>query len=131
MFSVWCGMALSDLSSSQLQRLIQLIKEKESIQAQLEQVNNALAAFENGAPAVRSTATLAKTPARRRHRRSPLKAGLLKSLGAAGKKGLTVNDLAEALKADPRSVYAWFYTTGKKIKGIKKVGAAQFAYQPE
>jgi len=25
-------------------------------------------------------------------------------------------------------VSVWFYTTGKKIKGIKKVGKARFAY---
>jgi hypothetical protein len=32
------------------------------------------------------------------------------------------------VRAKPTSVSVWFYTTGKKIKGIKKVGRARFAY---
>jgi hypothetical protein len=33
------------------------------------------------------------------------------------------------LGAKRSSVSVWFYTTGKKIKGIKKVGKARFAYE--
>jgi hypothetical protein len=28
----------------------------------------------------------------------------------------------------PGNVFSWFYTTGKKIKGISKVGEAKYAY---
>jgi hypothetical protein len=41
-----------------------------------------------------------------------------------------VKELASALKAKPASVSIWFYTTGKKVKGIKKVGTAKYAYSP-
>jgi hypothetical protein len=63
-----------------------------------------------------------------RSRRGKLKEGLLKKLHAAGKEGLTVKELAASLKAKPASVAIWFYTTGKKVKGIKKIGRAKYAY---
>jgi hypothetical protein len=116
-------MALSDLSSSQLQRLIQLVKEKESIQAKLNEINHSLENLEGG------KATPTEPTAKKGHRRrGKLKDGLLKKLHAAGKEGLTVKELAASLKAKPSSVSVWFYTTGKKIRGIKKVGIARFAY---
>jgi hypothetical protein len=121
-------MAFSDLSSSQLQKLIQLVKEKESLQSQLDQVNRSLATLESGDTSSKGP-DVAKRPARRR-RRARLKEGLLKKLQAAGKGGLTIKDLATSLKAKPASVSVWFYTTGKKVKGIKKVGKAKFAYNP-
>jgi len=53
---------------------------------------------------------------------------LIKTLQAAGKKGLSVKELAVKLKAKSTSISVWFYTTGKKIKAIKKIGRARFAY---
>ncbi len=124
-------MAFSDLSSSQLQRLIQLVKEKESLQSQLERINQSLANLENGKVASEtSSASSPGKPSVRRRRRAKLKDGLLDKLRAAGKQGLTIKELAASLKAKPASVSVWFYTTGKKIKGIKKVGTARFAYNP-
>ena len=41
-------MALTDLSSGQLERLVQLIKEKETLQARLDRVNDSLNTLENG-----------------------------------------------------------------------------------
>ncbi len=61
-------------------------------------------------------------------RRTALKTSLLSKLEAAGKAGLTVKELAASLGAKPATVYAWFYTTGKKVSGIRKVGKAKFAY---
>ncbi len=119
-------MALTDLSSSQLQQLIQLIKEKEALQAQLDKVNHSLATLESGR-AVSKGSDVVKRPFRRR-RRIRLKDGLLKKLQAAGKEGITIKDLAASLKAKPASVSVWFYTTGKKVKGIKKVGRAKYTY---
>jgi hypothetical protein len=57
-----------------------------------------------------------------------LKEGLLKTLEAAGTGGMTVKDLSAKLKVKPGNVFSWFYTTGKKIKGIKKVGEAKYSY---
>jgi hypothetical protein len=119
-------MSLSSLTSVQLHRLIELVKEKEAIQAKLAQVERSLDSLQSG------TATNEKPPAKkrgpRRRRRAALKDALLKKLLAAGKAGLTVKELASSLNAKVASVSVWFYTTGKKIKGIKKVGKARFAY---
>jgi len=118
-------MALTDLSSAQLGRLVQLVKEKETLQARLDQVNRSLEALEKGEV---SGQTEDRPRVRGRRRRVRLKEALLQCLEEAGKKGKTVKELAEKLGAKPSSVSVWFYTTGKKIKGIKKVGKAKFAY---
>ena len=130
-------MSLSNLSSAQLAHLIGLVKEKELLQSKLDQVNSELQALESGKSApkkrgrkpgrpagVKSVAVKGKTS--RRGKR--LKAPLLKALAAAGPSGIKVKDLAAKLKVKPGNIFSWFYTTGKKISGIKKVGEAKYAY---
>jgi hypothetical protein len=115
-------MSLSSLTSAQLHQLIELVKEKEALQAKLAQVERSLAELESGE--VTKDESLAKQRGPRRgRRRAALKVGLLKTLQAAGKDGLSVKELAASLKAKPASVSVWFYTTG-----IKKVAKARFAY---
>ena len=120
-------MALSDLSSAQLQQLIHLVKEKESLQVQLAGVKRSLDGLFAGNSVEKKTSGVKEPKVRRR---AALKDGLLKKLQAAGKDGLTIKELAASLRAKPASVSVWFYTTGKKIKSIKKVGKARFAYAP-
>ena len=120
-------MALSDLSSAQLQQLIHLVKEKESLQVQLAGVKRSLDGLFAGNSVEKKTSGVKEPKVRRR---AALKDGLLKKLQAAGKDGLTIKELAASLRAKPASVSVWFYTTGKKIKGIKKVGKGRFAYAP-
>jgi hypothetical protein len=127
-------MAFSNLSSAQLSRLITLIKKKESLQAKLEKINSALQALEGGAPVRRgrpagsSKGRPGPKPGRKVRRRGKrLKEPLLKALKAGGSAGVTVKDLAAKLKVKPGNVFSWFYTTGKKISGIKKVGEARYA----
>jgi hypothetical protein len=121
-------MALTDLSSAQLERLVQLIKEKETLQARLEKVDQALKTLDEGSTPLDRKAGKARRRVSGRRRRVGLKDALLKALEAAGKAGITVKELAEKLGAKPSSVSVWFYTTGKKIKGIKKVGKAKYAF---
>ena len=116
-------MSLSSLSSAHIRRLVKLVKEREKIQAKLAQVERSLDALEG-----RKVPKVKTAPKKRRHRRKLLKDALLKKLKAAGKKGLTVKELAASIKANPASVSVWIYTTGKKIKGIKKVGPGRFAF---
>jgi hypothetical protein len=129
-------MALSNLSSAQLARLIGLVKEKESLEAKLEHINAQLGAMESGGkvPGKRgrrpgrppgSKNKVAESAPGRRSKR--LKAPLLKALSAAGASGISVKDLSAKLKVKPGNIFSWFYTTGKKISGIKKVGAAKYA----
>lgn len=124
-------MALSNLSSAQLAQLIGLIKEKESLEAKIERVNAQLSALESGRSAGRRGRRPGRPPgsknkaAGRRSKR--LKEPLLKALSAAGSSGITVKELAAKLKVKPGNIFSWFYTTGKKISGIKKVGEAKYA----
>ena len=77
-------------------------------------------------PAGTKNKVVAKGRAGKRGKR--LKEPLLKVLKAAGSSGITVKELAAKLKVKPGNVFSWFYTTGKKIKGISKVGEAKYAY---
>ena len=105
--------------------MIQLIKEKEALQAKLAKVIAALDGLESGTP--KKEAKVPKGGPRRGRRRAKLKDKILKALQAAGKVGRSVKELADDLKANPGSVSVWFYTTGKKIKGLKKIEPARYA----
>jgi hypothetical protein len=118
-------MALTDLTSAQLKRLVQLIKEKETLQARLEEMNRSLEALEKGDVSGEGKVRLRR---RGRRRRGGLKEDILKCLGSAGKAGMTIKELAEKLGAKHSSVAVWFYTAGKKVKGIEKVGTGKYAY---
>jgi hypothetical protein len=130
-------MALFNLSSAQLAHLIGLVKEKESLQSKLDHINAELHALETGKaapkkrgrkpgrpPGSKGKVTKVKTSKRGKRLKEPL----LKALSAAGSSGITVKELAAKLKVKPGNIFSWFYTTGKKIKGISKVGEAKYAY---
>jgi len=130
-------MSLSTLSSAQLAQLIGLVKEKELLQEKLEQVDAALRALESGKDAPkkrgrkpgRPPGSVAKVTTGKPGRKSKkLKEQILKALTSAGSSGITVKELSNKLKVKPGNVFSWFYTTGKKISGIKKVGEAKYAY---
>jgi hypothetical protein len=129
-------MSFANLSSAQVRQLIGLIQKKESLQAKLNRVDQALQEIESGGsapkrrgPKPKSAAVAAKPgrKARRGKRGKRLKEPLLAALKAAGTTGIRVKDLAAKLKVKPSNVFSWFYTTGKKVKGIKKVGEAKYA----
>ena len=131
-------MELINLSSAALARLIGLVKEKETLETKLDHINSALKALEAGkAPKRRgrkpgrpvgSGTKIKGGKVRKAKRGKRLKAPLLKALSAAGSSGVTVKELAAKLKVKPGNIFSWFYTTGKKISGIKKVGEAKYAY---
>jgi uncharacterized protein YjcR len=131
-------MALLNLSSAQLAQLIRLVKEKETLQAQLDRVNSSLTALEGGhapkrrgrkpgRPAKAAGRGPGRPPGSKGRRGKRLKQPLLKILKAAGASGITVKELAAKLKVKPNNVFSWFYTTGTKVSGIKKVGEAKYA----
>jgi len=130
-------MSLSTLSSAQLAQLIGLIKEKELLQEKLGQIDATLLALESGKSVPKKRGRkpgrppgikLALKGGKRAKRGKRLKEPLLKALSAAGASGITVKELAAKLKVKPGNIFSWFYTTGKKIKGITKVGEARYAY---
>jgi hypothetical protein len=131
-------MALLNLGSAQLAHLIRLVKEKESLLAQLARIDGALTALEGGkAPGKRgrkpgrppkSGRGPGRPPGKTGRRGKRIKAPLLKLMKSAGAGGITVKELAAKLKIKPNNVFSWFYTTGKKVSGIKKVGEAKYSY---
>jgi hypothetical protein len=123
-------MSLSDLSSASLKRLVELVAEKEATQAKLEKIQSTIEELVNGSPAAGIRGGKAPAKKRGKRRGGKLKDRLLKALESAGKAGMTVKDLAVAVKAKPTSVSVWFYTTGKKIKSVKKVAPGRYAYIP-
>jgi hypothetical protein len=42
-----------------------------------------------------------------------------------------VKEIAAKVKVNPNNVFSWFYTTGKKIKGLKKIGEAKYSLRSE
>jgi hypothetical protein len=132
-------MSLANLTSDQLSRLVELIKHKEQLQAQLAQIDAELESLESGSPLPKkrghkpgrpTVSAVAAKPAKTRKRSKRLKGSLLKALEAAGSTGITVKELAAKLNVKPGNIFSWFYTTGKKVKGIKKVGEAKYSYSP-
>ena len=130
-------MSFSNLSSAQVKQLIALIKRKESIQSRLDRVNRALESIEaGGSSSVTAPKKRGRKPGkmavvkvgRKARRGKRLKEPLLKVLKSAGSTGMSVKDLAVKLKVKPGNIFSWFYTTGKKVKGISKVGEAKYAY---
>src|ERR1700677_3225810 len=100
-------MSLTNLSSAALERLVELIKEKEAIQVKLDKIQSSIEALVTGLPSKKS-GVMARPQKRMKRRGGKLKERLLKALEKAGKSGLTVKDLAANLKAKPASVSIWF-----------------------
>ena len=129
-------MNLSALSLKQLENIVGLLKEKEALQAKLDDVNRDLEGLENGkasAPSARESLSHSPRPKRvkkRSRRRGGLQEAVLKALKSAGAKGLTVKQLAVQAKVKKSSLAVWLYTSAKKISGFKKVAPGVFAYTP-
>ena len=126
-------MNLSALSLKRLEHILGLLKEKEALQAKLDEVNRDLQGLENGdacAPSTSESLTHPRPSKRRSRRRGGLQEAVLKALKSAGAKGLTVKQLAAQAKVKKSSLSVWLYTSGKKISGFKKVTPGVFAYTP-
>ena len=132
-------MSLANLTSDQLSRALELLKRLEQLDAERAQVQAELQSIESDSPLPKrrgrkpgrpSGASPAVTPGKTKKRGKRLKEGLLKALEAAGSGGITVKELSTKLNVKPGNIFSWFYTTGKKVKGIKKVGEAKYIYSP-
>jgi len=121
---------LSDLTAANLTKLSRLIGQKEKLQTQLvalEAKINAIGGTDIGSREVAK-------PGRKKGRRGPkpgakpgkLKETVLAALHAT--EGLTIKELATKLKVKSNNLYSWFYTTGKKVAGLKKSAAGKYTY---
>jgi len=129
-------MSLSTLSLKHLERFAELLKEKETLQAKLDDVNRDLQRLENGEDSTLSVSARlkllprSKQVKRRSRRRGGLQKAVLKALQSAGANGLTVKQLTVQAKVKKSSLAVWLYTSAKKIDGFKKVAPGVFAYTP-
>jgi hypothetical protein len=143
-----CIMSLSTLTSKELARIQKLIERKEALTGQIAEINSELESMDgsgSASPAPASAPT--KTPASRKQAKVKLSVGrprkakagkaghgqlkerVTAELMSAGDEGLKVKDLAAKLGAKYSNVSAFFQTTGKKMKEIKKLGRGQYAWK--
>ena len=84
-------------------------------------------------PAGPKTKTATKpTRATRKSSRVPrgrLSDAVQAALQAAGKDGALIRDMAKTIGVNPRNLFVWFATTGKKFKSIKKIGPGFYRLQ--
>jgi len=127
-------MSLSHLSLEQLEQAVELLREKEALQSQVEKIDHQLRELENGkflVAEIKEKHERLPGPLKIEwgvRRRKNVQQAVLKALTKAGPKGLTVKDLAFRAKVKTGSLRTWLYTTGKKIAGLKKVAPGTFAY---
>ncbi len=138
-------MNLTTLTSRDLSRIQKLIERKELLTQQVAEINSELEAMEsgvsqparvvthaNGAAAAPSARKIAKAVTIKKRKgktvRGQLKEMITGELKSAGNRGMRVKDLAAKLGTSYGNITAFFQSTGKKIKEIKKIGRGQFAW---
>ncbi len=83
------------------------------------------------APAAKTEEPKAQKPVARKVRAKKsggTKDAVIELVKGAGKAGITVKEIAAKLGVKPQGVYVWFGSTGKKVKEIKKVKPATYAW---
>ena len=128
-------MNFTQIASADLKRVVTVVEQKETLLAQVAKLDAELAGFQSGEPVALPAPAKGK-PGRKPGRpakaktggRGAMKAAIVELLTAAGASGLSVQDIAAKLKAKPGNVHVWFSSTGKKVKEIKKVKPATYAW---
>jgi len=142
-------MDLSKINTSVLRSLIKLTEKRDSLVAELEKVDAAIAsvyASGNAAPAAPAKAKkpakaakvkapaapkapkIAKTASKadKLGKRGALKDSIIAALRAAGDKGVSVKELSDKLGVKSQNIHVWFSSTGKSIAAIQKVGPGRY-----
>ena len=124
-------MNLASISAADFVKIARLLKSKEALLAKVADIDAELAAFDGGsAKGVRRgrPAKTAAAPKAHRAKRGAMKDTIITLLKEAGKAGLSVKDIAAKTGVKGANIHAWFFTTGKKIKEIQKVGKSTHAW---
>jgi hypothetical protein len=126
-------MDFTSLTRRDIDRLTQLINERDALNARLAEITKALGGGSNvgGGLVAQKTRKAGKPPAKVKigKRRGGLKDSILSILKDAPASGVSVETMAGLLKRKPAVLHTWFYTTGKPIKGIQKVGRGIYAWK--
>jgi hypothetical protein len=131
-------MDLSKLTTRDLTQISRLLLKKETVQAQIDEINRQLETFGNGKPysskikeADQPAGLSGRSTRKRRAKRAgrgEMKERIVEELKTAGKTGRHFKELAEKLEVKYGNISVWFQSTGKNIPEIKKVGPARFAW---
>lgn len=126
----------TSIPSATLRQLVRLSERKEALMAQIQEIDRQMVRVQSrfGVPSLSakqgSTVTVSRAVSRQtRHRRSKrgaLKEKILQALSIAGKQGATIRELSTKLSVPPANLYVWFNGTGKKVRGLKKIGVAKY-----
>ena len=124
---------LATISAADFVQIARLLKAKEALLAKVADIDAELAAFESGGSPSKSrrgrpSKASAGAPKAGRAKRGALKETIVELLKGAGKEGLSVKDIAAKTGVKGANIHAWFFTTGKKIKEIQKVGKSTHAW---
>lgn len=119
----WTQIAIADLD-----RIVKLVEQKETLQAQVAKINAELASFQPDEPAAPARDKPGRQPKVNLAAKGALKAAIIELLKGAGKPGLTVKEIAAQLEAKPGNIHVWFSSTGKRVKEINKVGSGRYAW---
>ncbi len=113
-----------------LEKLLPLVQSRENLLARIAAINAELKILETGGGRkVERAKNLPKAPNTISKRpRGKLQKSVLKTLKAAGAKGLKVSAIAEKAKVHPPSLRVWLYTAAHKL-GVVKVSPGVFAYK--
>jgi hypothetical protein len=117
-------MQITHLTLADIRPLQRLLKKKQALQTKMDQLDRMIerigSSNSRGVTGVSGEGTLS--------RHGALKAGITEALQKAGKQGLHIKELASNLGVKEPNIRVWFYSTGRKIKNIKKVGRARYGW---
>lgn len=128
---------LRNIPSATLKQLVKLSERREALMSQMQQIDREIVRLESrfGVPAAEDRqrpVTMSAKPRRsapksaRRTKRGALREAIVAALRAAGKRGRTIKQLSEKLRVPSANLYVWFNSTGKKVRGVKKIGPATY-----
>ncbi len=122
-------MNLTSLSSTDFRKIAKLLERRQNLQTKVAEIEQALAAYEGGAaPAASAPAAKPKGLRRGKVKRGELKEAIIELVRGAGKAGISVKEVAAQLHVKTDNVRVWFFSTGKRVAEIKKVGRARYAW---
>ena len=141
-------MDLSKITTSTLEALVKLTKQRDTIVKELRRIEAAITGAYSGRMSEPSTGRRRRGRGRRRSlpaatrarklsgaqaaagRRGALKARILAALRTAGDKGVAVKELSAKLGVKNQNVHVWFSSTGKKLGTIQRIGAGRYRLKP-
>lgn len=117
-------MNLHTLTSQQFGKIVKLLNERQKLASDLAGVESQLARLSGG-----DSLSKPRAKAKSTGKRGALKTAIIRTLTAAGAKGLSIQDISKAVGRPTAAVSVWFYTTGRKIKGLRRVKRGIYTFK--